>query len=118
MAATQTAAAIPPTGPTPAGTVQISTSHPIPVPAEGELLVKLEYSGVCHSDIHSIRGDTPMLTDVAGHEGVGRVVSGMYIWHLCIGLFFDWSHTVGTGVGQEWIGTRVGIRYGDIFQLL
>lgn len=73
---TQIAAAIPPTGPTPDGTVRISTAHPIPVPAEGELLVKLEYSGVCHSDVHSVKGDTPMLTDVAGHEGIGKVISG------------------------------------------
>lgn len=31
---------------------------------------------MCHSDLHSIRGDTPMLTDVAGHEGVGKVIGG------------------------------------------
>jgi propanol-preferring alcohol dehydrogenase len=43
----------------------------------GEILVKLEFSGVCHSDVHSIRGETPMSTDVAGHEGIGRVVEGM-----------------------------------------
>lgn len=73
---TQIAAVIPPTGTTAEGTVQISKTHPIPVPGEGEILVKLEFSGVCHSDVHSVRGDTPMLTDVAGHEGVGKVVSG------------------------------------------
>jgi propanol-preferring alcohol dehydrogenase len=41
--------------------------------------VKLEFSGVCHSDLHSIRGDTPMLTDVAGHEGVGKVIGGKVV---------------------------------------
>ncbi|BDD56070.1 hypothetical protein MAP00_001548 [Monascus purpureus] len=90
---TQIAAVIPPTGTTAEGTVQISKTHPIPVPGEGEILVKLEFSGVCHSDVHSVRGDTPMLTDVAGHEGVGKVVS------------------VGSGVGMDWIGRRVGIRW-------
>lgn len=59
-----------------AAAVEISRTHPVPTPGNGELLVKLEFSGVCHSDLHSIRGDTPMLTDVAGHEGVGKVVAG------------------------------------------
>ncbi|KAF5855321.1 hypothetical protein ETB97_009440, partial [Aspergillus alliaceus] len=72
----------------------IKTDHPVPIPADGEILVKIEYTGVCHSDVHSIRGETPMLTDVAGHEGVGRVVS------------------VGGGIEEkEWLGTRVGIRW-------
>lgn len=56
--------------------VEITTERPVPSPKEGEVLVKLEYSGVCHSDVHSILGDTLMLTDVAGHEGVGKVVQG------------------------------------------
>jgi len=75
---TQIAAVLPPTGASPTAHVQISTSHPVPVPNEGDLLIKLEYSGVCHSDVHSIRGETPMLTDVAGHEGVGKVVGGEF----------------------------------------
>ncbi|KAL2217968.1 alcohol dehydrogenase [Thermoascus aurantiacus ATCC 26904] len=91
---TQIAAVLPPTGASPTAHVQISTSHPVPVPNEGDLLIKLEYSGVCHSDVHSIRGETPMLTDVAGHEGVGKVVG------------------VGAGVDeQEWKGKRVGVRW-------
>lgn len=56
--------------------VGIKSNRPVPTPGKGEILVKLEFSGVCHSDLHSIRGDTPMLTDVAGHEGVGKVVMG------------------------------------------
>lgn len=56
--------------------VEISRTHPVPTPGSGELLIKLEFSGVCHSDLHSIRGDTPMSTDVAGHEGVGKVIEG------------------------------------------
>ncbi|KAE8145049.1 alcohol dehydrogenase [Aspergillus avenaceus] len=90
---TQTAAVLPASGASPDAQLQIRTDRPIPSPAEGEILIKLEYSGVCHSDVHSIRGETPMLTDVAGHEGVGKVVM------------------VGTGVENEWIGTRVGIRW-------
>lgn len=31
---------------------------PVPVPGTGEVLVKLEYTGVCHSDVHAILGET------------------------------------------------------------
>lgn len=67
--------------------VVIKDDHPVPIPGDGEILVKLEFSGVCHSDLHSIRGDTPMLTDVAGHEGVGSVVQGAV--DLCAA---SWTH--------------------------
>ncbi|RAL16457.1 zinc-dependent alcohol dehydrogenase [Aspergillus homomorphus CBS 101889] len=91
---TQTAAVLPPTGASPTAHLQIRHDHPVPSPMEGEILVKLEYSGVCHSDLHSVRGETPMLTDVAGHEGVGKVVK------------------VGSGLDeQDWLGKRVGIRW-------
>ncbi|KAL3474907.1 alcohol dehydrogenase [Aspergillus californicus] len=91
---TQTAAVIPPSGATANTHLEIRNDRPVPLPAAGEILVKLEFSGVCHSDVHSVRGETPMLTDVAGHEGVGTVVR------------------VGEGVdGTSWIGNRVGIRW-------
>ena len=73
---TQIAAVLPPTGASPIAQLQISTTRLVPTPGEGEILVKLEYSGVCHSDVHNVRGETPMLTGVAGHEGVGKVVQG------------------------------------------
>lgn len=73
---TQIAAVLPPSGANATSRLQIIHDRSIPVPTEGEVLVKLEYSGVCHSDVHSVRGETPMLTDVAGHEGVGKVVKG------------------------------------------
>jgi propanol-preferring alcohol dehydrogenase len=72
----QIAAVIAPKSDTVSAKVGIKSNRPVPTPGKGELLVKLEFSGVCHSDLHSIRGDTPMLTDVAGHEGVGKVVKG------------------------------------------
>jgi propanol-preferring alcohol dehydrogenase len=77
--ATQTAAVVPPTGATLDTRLEIKNDRPAPFPAAGELLVKLEFSGVCHSDVHSVRGETPMLTDVAGHEGVGTVVKGIHL---------------------------------------
>src|SRR5436305_1122182 len=43
-------------------------------PREGEVLVKIAASGVCHSDWHLVTGTTkhPMPA-VAGHEGAGVV---------------------------------------------
>jgi len=43
-------------------------------PRDGEILVRLGASGVCHSDLHAITGDLPMpLPCVLGHEGAGVV---------------------------------------------
>ncbi len=49
----------------------------IPEPGPGQVLVKIEASGLCHTDIHAARGDWPVkpkLPLIPGHEGVGRVV--------------------------------------------
>lgn len=81
--------------------VEIKSNRPVPTPEKGEILVKLEFSGVCHSDVHSIRGDTPMLTDVAGHEGVGQVVKGtidIRIWEHSAELL---THYSGFQLDQE-----------------
>lgn len=51
---------------------------PVPRPGHGELLLKLETSGVCHTDLHVAHaaafpaGAPQPLT--LGHEGIGRVV--------------------------------------------
>lgn len=50
---------------------------PTPVPGEGQVLVEIEASGLCHTDIHAARGDWPVKPDlplIPGHEGVGIVV--------------------------------------------
>jgi len=61
--------------------LSFKTDHPVTQPSElkpGQCLVKLAYSGVCHSDL-SIRHDhyavqcKPEL--VGGHEGIGSVVA-------------------------------------------
>jgi propanol-preferring alcohol dehydrogenase len=49
---------------------------PIPEPGPGQVLVEMEASGICHTDLHSTRGDWPVkspLPFIAGHEGVGIV---------------------------------------------
>ena len=45
-------------------------------PGPGEVLIKMEASGICHTDLHSTRGDWPVkspLPFIAGHEGVGII---------------------------------------------
>jgi propanol-preferring alcohol dehydrogenase len=49
---------------------------PTPVPAAGEVLVRVEGAGVCHSDIHVIDGEIPVLPRmplILGHENAGIV---------------------------------------------
>ncbi len=43
-------------------------------PGEGEVQVRMKAAGVCHSDLHVMRGDLPMpLPIILGHEGAGVV---------------------------------------------
>lgn len=59
------------------GPLKIKTI-PVPKPSSNEILVKIQYSGVCHSDLHAWKGDWPSTTKlplVGGHEGTGIVVA-------------------------------------------
>src|SRR6476661_2891622 len=67
---------------------------PIPEPGAGEVLVRIETSGVCHTDIHAAHGDWPVKPTppfIPGHEGVGIVES------------------VGAGVTEVAVGDRVAL---------
>ncbi|MFI9489240.1 zinc-dependent alcohol dehydrogenase [Promicromonospora sp. NPDC052451] len=49
---------------------------PVPEPGPGQVLVRIETSGLCHTDIHAAHGDWPVKPHppfVPGHEGVGRI---------------------------------------------
>jgi alcohol dehydrogenase, propanol-preferring len=51
---------------------------PVPEPGPGEVLVKVEAAGLCHTDIHAAHGDWPVkpkLPLIPGHEGVGIVTA-------------------------------------------
>ena len=51
---------------------------PTPEPGPDEVLVRVEASGLCHTDIHAAHGDWPVkpsLPFIPGHEGVGIVVA-------------------------------------------
>lgn len=52
---------------------------PVPVPGEGEVLLRSRRSSICGSDIHIVfdgffRGDYPSAPGLPGHEGVGQVI--------------------------------------------
>ncbi|MBI1684893.1 zinc-dependent alcohol dehydrogenase [Caulobacter hibisci] len=50
----------------------------IPVPAAGQILIKTEACGVCHTDLHAANGDWPVRPTppfIPGHEAIGRVVA-------------------------------------------
>jgi len=66
----------------------------IPAPGPGQILVKTEACGVCHTDLHAANGDwpaKPTLPFIPGHEGIGRVVA------------------LGSGVTAVKEGDRVGV---------
>jgi propanol-preferring alcohol dehydrogenase len=49
----------------------------IPTPGPGQILVKTEACGVCHTDLHAATGDWPLkpkLPFIPGHEAIGIVV--------------------------------------------
>lgn len=65
-----------------------------PRPGQGEILVRVAASGVCHTDLHAAHGDWPVKPEppfIPGHEGVGHVVA------------------VGQGVKHVKEGDRVGV---------
>jgi propanol-preferring alcohol dehydrogenase len=50
----------------------------IPTAGPGQILVKTEACGVCHTDLHAAHGDWPVkpqLPFIPGHEAIGRVVA-------------------------------------------
>ena len=56
------------------------TIEEVPVPQLGprQILVRIEASGVCHTDLHAVRGDWPVRPKppfIPGHEGVGYVAA-------------------------------------------
>ena len=50
---------------------------PVPEPKDGQVLIKVEACGVCHTDVHAADGDwpgRPKTPFTPGHEGIGRVI--------------------------------------------
>ncbi len=72
----------------------VERERDIPSPKPGEILIRTEACGVCHTDVHAMRGDWPLkptLPFIPGHEAIGRVTA------------------VGAGVTNVKEGDRVGV---------
>ncbi len=76
------------------GTLQV-VQRPLPTPAAGQVRIRVEACGVCHTDAATVTGTYPGLTlpRVPGHEVVGRI------------------DALGSGVSRWTIGQRVGVGF-------
>jgi len=74
---------------------------PPPLPGPGEMVIKVNYCGVCHTDLHIVEGELPLvrLPLIPGHQVVGRVVE---LGPRCEG----WQ--VGDRVGLAWLRWACG----------
>ena len=79
----------------------VLSSLPLPVPAEGQVLIRLIACGICRTDLHVVDGElaSPQVPIIPGHEIVGRIdrlgagVEGLRI---------------GERVGAPWLGHTCG----------
>jgi len=70
-----------------------------PVPAPGQVLLRVRACGVCRTDLHIVEGELPSLYPklIPGHQIVGEVVGGVTP-----------ELPLGTRVGVSWIGGTDG----------
>src|SRR3984957_20046324 len=68
---------------------------PIPQPGQGEILVRVNFCGVCRTDLHVVEGELPLRKSpvIPGHQIVG-VIEGL-----------------GDGANRFSVGARVGIAW-------
>ncbi|MGR6919296.1 zinc-dependent alcohol dehydrogenase [[Actinomadura] parvosata] len=75
---------------------------PVPEPGPSQVLVRIEASGLCHTDIHAAHGDWPVkpaLPFTPGHEGVGVIEE--------VGSAVT-GRAVGERVAIPWLGYACG----------
>ena len=75
--------------------------RPVPVPHDGEVLIRVHACGVCRTDLHVVDGELPetRYPVIPGHEIVGEVVAaGAGVETLA----------VGERVGVPWLGWTCG----------
>jgi len=76
---------------------------PKPEPGAEQILVRVEASGLCHTDIHAARGEWPVKPTppfIPGHEGVGVIEA--------LGSGNTFGLTEGTRVALPWLGYSCG----------
>jgi len=76
------------------GTLRV-VGRPVPEPGAGQVRIRVEACGICHTDAATVTGIYPGLTlpRVPGHEVVGRI------------------EALGSGVSKWKIGQRVGVGF-------
>jgi alcohol dehydrogenase, propanol-preferring len=77
---------------------------PTPTPDTGQVLVRIETSGLCHTDIHAARGEWPVKPSppfIPGHEGVGIVER--------VGPGPAYGLEPGMRVALPWLGYACGV---------
>jgi propanol-preferring alcohol dehydrogenase len=82
---------------------------PMPKLEPGQVRVKVEVCGLCHTDIHAANGDWPIKPSppfIPGHEGVG-IVTELAPGEQAVG---DSTHKVAVGdrVAMPWLGYACG----------
>ena len=76
--------------------------RPVPEPGPGQVLVRIETSGLCHTDIHAAHGDWPVKPQppfIPGHEGVGVIEA--------LGDAVT-NRSIGERVAIPWLGSACG----------
>jgi propanol-preferring alcohol dehydrogenase len=76
---------------------------PVPEPGADQVLVMIEASGLCHTDIHAARGEWPIKPSppfIPGHEGVGVIEA--------LGPGASHGLAVGDRVALPWLGYACG----------
>ncbi len=74
---------------------------PVPVPGDGEILIRVAACGVCHTELDEIEGRTPppQFPVIPGHQAVGRVAA--------VGNHAT-AYKPGDRVGVGWIHSACG----------
>ncbi len=67
----------------------------IPAPGPGEILIKVEASGLCYTDVHLCDGDWEIVEDLVKHD--------LTLGHEAVGIV----ESLGEGVTNRFIGERV-----------
>jgi alcohol dehydrogenase, propanol-preferring len=76
------------------GTLRV-VERPVPEPGAGQVRIRVQACGICHTDAATVTGIYPglVLPRVPGHEVVGRI------------------EALGSGVSRWKIGQRVGVGF-------
>ncbi len=84
------------------GSPLVIENVPVPEPGPEQILVRIAATGVCHTDLHAVKGDWPVRPTVPfipGHEGVGTVAAvGRSVKRV----------KEGDRVGVPWLHTACG----------